>query len=198
MKALPRLFGVPCAFFVLALFTLPALAATDVVYIADIGGVIYEFNIGTGTSTPLLASSLLSGAVGLAQETNGDLLVSTVGSNAIRRIDHQTSALTVLSQGGLLQNPDLMGIIGSEVFVGDVVAQSIFGVNMTTGAQRTVAHGGLSNGGPWICAGTDGFIYSGRNDNSTVVRVNPVTGAENLVSSGGLLSNVLGIAYGPD
>jgi hypothetical protein len=179
-------------------FVLPALADSPTVYVADIGGVIYRYDVTTGNSGPLLASAQLNGAVGLAQEANGDLLVSTVGTNAIRRINHATNALTVLSQGGLLQNPDLMGLIGPEVFVNDIVAHAIFGVNTTTGAQRTVVSGGLSNGGPWMCSGSDGFLYVSRNSNSSVVRVNPANGAENVVSSAGLLSNIVGIAYGPD
>jgi sugar lactone lactonase YvrE len=181
-----------------AFWALSALADSPVVYVADIGGVIYQYNVTSGNAAPLLASSELNGAVGLAQEASGDLLVSTVGTNAIRRINHVTNALTVLSQGGLLQNPDLMGIVGPEVFVNDIVAHAIFGVNTTTGMQRTVVNGGLSNGGPWMCSGSDGFLYVSRNSNSTVVRVNPASGTENVVSTGGLLSNILGIAYGPD
>lgn len=200
MKALPRpsgmLFGLVT--FGLALLVLPALASTDTVYVADYAGIIYQYDVATGNSSVFVSTFDLYGAVGIVQEASGDLLVSTTNVKAIWRVNHLTKALTTVSQGGLLKNPDLMGIVGNEVFVADIVAHSIIAVNTTTGAQRTVVSGGLSNGGPWMCSGSDGFLYVSRNSNTTVVRVDPATGAEIVVSSGGLLSNILGITYGPD
>lgn len=176
----------------------PAGAATDTVYIADITGAVYQFDVASGNSSPYLINAQLQGAVGVVQEPSGDLLVSTTGSNTLWRIDHVSKALTVLSAHGLMQNPTLMGLIGPEAFVADPVALSIIGVNRSTGAQRTVVSGGLSNGGPWMCAGSDGFLYVSRNSNTTIVRVDPATGVEHGVAAGGQLSNILGITYGPD
>ena len=200
MKALLRPSGALFGFVALglALLVLPAFAGTDTVYVADYRQIIYQYDVATGNSSIYLGTFSLDGAVGIVQEASGDLLVSTTNVKAIWRVNHLTKALTTLSQGGLLKNPDLMGIVGNEVFVADIVAHSIIAVNTTTGAQRTVVSGGLSDGGPWMCSGSDGFLYVSRNSNTTVVRVDPATGSELVVSSSGLLSNILGITYGPD
>jgi hypothetical protein len=200
MKASPRPSGLrfASAALALALFALPAFAGTDTVYVVDINTGIFQLDVASSTSSPYLQVPQLMGAVGIVQEPTGDLLVSTTGSNTIWRINHTTLALTSLSSGGLLKNPDALGIVGNEVFVADPVADAILGVNRTTGAQRTVVSGGLSGGGPWMCAGADGFLYVSRNSNTTVVRVNPATGAEAVLASGGMLNNIIGITYGPD
>jgi len=179
-------------------FAPPASAGTETVYIADINGAVYQYDVASGNSSPYLINGQLQGAVGIVQEPTGDLLVSTVGSNTIWRIDHTTKAMTVVAANGLMQNPTLMGLIGPESFVADPVALKIIGVDRTTGAQRAVVNGGLSNGGPWMCAGSDGFLYVSRNSNTTIVRVDPSTGNEHGVAVGGQLSNILGITYGPD
>src|SRR5262245_54716748 len=200
MKAWPLPSGLRFVFvvFALALLAVPALAGTNTVYIADLAGIIYQYDVATGTSSVFTSTFTLYGAVGIVQEASGDLLVSTTNNPGIWRVNHVTKAVTILSQGSLLKNPDLMGIVGNEVFVADIVTHAIIGVNTTTGAERTVVSGGLSNGGPWMCSGSDGFLYVSSNSNTTIVRVDPATGEEIVIASGGLLGNILGITYGPD
>lgn len=198
MKALLRISALLFGLVVLVLPAGHAIAATNFVYLADFAGVIYRFDVAAGSSSVFTGSGHLMGAVGIVQETSGDLLVATVGTNTIWRINHLSKAITLLSANGLLKNPDLMGLVGNEVFVADIVAHSIIGVNTTTGAQRLVVQGGQSNGGPWMCSGPDGNLYVSVNATTRIVRVDPATGAEGVVSFGGLLSSILGITYGPD
>ena len=183
----------------LVLMTATACAshAATQVYVADlVGGRIYQLDVSSGISSIYASDPLLQGAVGLARETNGDFLVSTVGSKAVRRIDHVTKAVTTLTSGGFLQNPDGVALLGGELFVADPIAVAIIGVNTATGAQRIVKANGMSGGGPWLCAAPDGFLYVSRNDNSTIVRLNPTTGDETLVASN--LFGPGGIGVTPD
>ena len=145
------------------------------------------------------------GALGLALESDGHLLVGD-GVNGVIRVDPVSGATTPVASGGSLvlvldvavaPSGDLYVTDGS-VFAGG--ESKVVRVDPVSGAQTVVSSGGnlvlpagiaIEAGGSLLIA--DPSTIAGAPADQ-VLRVDPISGTQTVLSSGGLLSTPTGIA----
>jgi hypothetical protein len=141
------------------------------IHVTDRVSGIVSIDPGTGIQTLLVPSSALGGrtARGICLADDHTVAVTTTGSGigAVLTVDLRTRELTVISEGGLLENPACVAAgPGGTLYVGDQSANSapngsgsIVRVERS-GAQSLFANGELFQGPFDIAIASDGWVWT--------------------------------------
>jgi len=154
--------------------------------------------------------------LGVAVATSGQLLVLNISSSRqILRVNPLTGAQRVVTQGGLLKNPQALAISGNDLYVTDVATPDgnfgigrVIHVDALSGAQSVVAEGCYLVGPVGIAVDAQGQLIVGdpytKNSDSPdlydggFVRIDPATGHQTLLTRGeGSFVNPRGVAIVP-
>ncbi len=135
-----------------------------------------------------------------------DLAVLDSGRLSVLRVDEQTGAQAVVSNGGLLVAPTAIAALAS----GDVVVTdrgvdggpgSIIHIETSTGQQSVLASAGLLKDPTGVALAPDGALLvadEAAANSGALIRVDVATGGQSTVASGGLLVDPAAVAVGPD
>lgn len=195
--------------FVLALFAVIGAAGPEAVRAAvnqgdvlfcDLNGTLglAVYSPSNVTTQTVSNGNLIPTPTGVAVESPTSALVTNIGTGRVVRIDVNTGAQTLISQGGLLdQNPDgiTMGL-NSLAYVTVLQGARIVEIDLATGLQRLVSDGGLLNSAIFLAPLSPNLLVATGQEG--VIEVNISTGAQRQIASGGFLVSPQGVAVLPD
>jgi Ca2+-binding RTX toxin-like protein len=171
-----------------------------------LGGII-KVNPLTGDQTLISSEGSFVAPVGIAIDTNGDLIVADYeafgGSGGIIRVNPITGVQSTISSGGSFVDPYGIAIdTNGDLIVVDLNAfggsGGIIRVNPITGVQSTISSGGsfieplgiaIDANGDLIVTDFGSFLGTG-----SIIRVEPTTGTQTTISTGGILVDPIGVA----
>lgn len=148
-----------------------AVDRAGVIYVTDSRAGVVSIDPATGGQSLFLPPSALAGgsAAGICLADDSTLIVTTAGSNtgAVLSVRPRTREVSVLSQGGLLENPECVAVgPGGGLYVGDASASSapngsgsIVRVE-ASGAQSLFANGELFRSPFDIAVSRDGWVWT--------------------------------------
>jgi hypothetical protein len=163
----------------------------------------------TGIQTLVSTGGYFEGVRDVVVQANGTLLVGDRGYQAGSQyadgqliiVNPLTGNQTLLASGGLLRNPDHLGLTSN----GDIIiadhdgldgAGDVLRVNPLTGAQSIITADGYFEGGPsGIALDPSGIIFVSDANAKDIVGVDPVTGKQTLISVGGLFQSPQDMVY---
>lgn len=164
-----------------AAVNLPSASRSGVFRI-DHDGTVKKINTGTHFG---------DGPTGIVLGKDGHLYVSELGARAVIRVELQTGAETVVSQGGHFVSPS--GIARSadgHLLVVDHGADMVIHVDPGTGHQQVLSSGGHLQAPVDIAAEVDGKTLVVDMVGDKLIRVDPKTGAQTVLAQGGLLAGI--------
>ncbi len=198
--------GMPCGI---------ALTRQGEVFVANTRAVL-DIDLASGQIRTLSSGGNLLCPLGIALADNGGLFVlNRAFPNQIVRVNPQTGAQKVISQGRYLKSPQAIAVAGAALYVTDVATSDgnfgvgrVIEVDIHTGLQTVVSEGGylvgpvgiavddngqLIVGDPYIINPESPDLYDGG-----IVRIDPGTGDQTLVVRGqGSHVNPRGVAIVP-
>jgi len=134
----------------------------------------------------------------IAMASNGKILAIDAGEKALIEIDPVNKTQTLVSQAWYISEPSDMAIDGNDVvYIADVINNSIFSIDTTSGKQHLVSVGGLLQGYlNSIAIEADGSLLVSNTSSKIIVRVNPLTGAQQALTQAadGLNPNSITVA----
>jgi len=175
----------------------------------------------TGNQTVVLNADAQFGSqmalpLNSALDQNGNLLIANVpdggGVSGILNINSQTGATTVVSSGGIFSTIAPRGIYFNPAHPQDLLVtcddqstpslSELLDVNISTGAQKVLATGGLINYATAVTEDSAGDIFVADqmgtgHSSSSIIEISAVNGAMSTIASGGNLSTPQEILFVP-
>lgn len=164
-----------------AVVNLPSATSSGVFHV-DHDGNVDKINTGTHFG---------DGPMGIVLGKDGHLYVAELGARAVIRVDRNTGAETVVSQGGHFVSPS--GIARSadgHLLVVDHGSDKVIHVDPVTGQQHLVSSGGHLQAPVDIAQDETGKALVVDMVGDKLIRIDPKTGTQTIVAQGGLLSGI--------
>lgn len=168
---------------------LPSATPSGLFRIDHNTGVISKLNTGTHFG---------DGPMGVVIGTDGHYYVAELGARAVIRVDKDTGAETVVSQGGHFISPS--GIVRSSdghLLVVDHGSDTVIHVDPATGHQHLISSSGHLQAPVDIAVDANGKILVVDLMGDKLIRIEPTTGVQTVIVEGGLLAGVRSVkVYG--
>ena len=167
-----------------AVVNLPS-AASSGVFRVDHDGEVSKINAGTHFG---------DGPTGIVLGKDGNLYVAELGARAVIRVDPETGAETVVSQGGHFASPS--GIARSNdghLLVVDHGSDKVIHVDPASGDQHVIASRGELHAPVDIAQDAEGKILIADMVGDKLIRIDPKTGVQTVIAQGGLLAGIRSI-----
>ena len=134
------------------------------------------------------------GPTGIVLGKDGNLYVAELGARAVIRVDPETGAETVVSQGGHFASPS--GIARSNdghLLVVDHGSDKVIHVDPASGDQHVIASRGELHAPVDIAQDAEGKILIADMVGDKLIRIDPKTGVQTVIAQGGLLAGIRSI-----
>jgi streptogramin lyase len=165
-----------------AVVNLPSATSSGLFLVDHDNGTINKFNTG---------SHFGDGPTGVVVGKDGHFYVSHLGTPMVIRVDKNTGAETVVTQGGHLQSPSGIAVSkDGHLLVSDFGADAVIHIEPTTGHQSVVAAGGKLKSPFDIAVEPSGSILVVDIVGDKLIRIDPKTGTQAVLAQGGLLSGI--------
>jgi FtsP/CotA-like multicopper oxidase with cupredoxin domain/sugar lactone lactonase YvrE len=165
----------------LAVVALPS-ATPGGLFLVDHDGTIVKNNTGT---------HLGDGAMGVVIGKDGHFYVAERKARAVIRVDKDTGAETVVSQGGHFLSPSGIALsTEGHLLVVDHGSDKVIHVDPTAGTQSVISSGGQLQAPVDIAVDANGRILVVDLAGDKLIRIEPATGAQTVIAQGGLLASL--------
>jgi FtsP/CotA-like multicopper oxidase with cupredoxin domain/sugar lactone lactonase YvrE len=131
------------------------------------------------------------GPMGVVIGKDGHYYVAELGARAVIRVDKNTGAETVVSQGGHFISPSGIALSGDgHLLVVDHGSDKVIHVDPATGHQHVISSGGHLQAPVDIAVDANGKTLVVDLVGDKLIRIEPATGAQTVIAQGGLLAGV--------
>jgi len=161
---------------------LPSATPSGLFRVADSDGAITKLNTGTHFG---------DGPMGVVIGKDGHYYVAELGARAVIRVDQNTGAETVVSQGGHFISPSGIALSSDgHLLVVDHGSDKVIHVDPATGHQHVISSGGQLQAPVDIAVDADGKILVVDLVGDKLIRIEPTTGVQAVIAQGGLLAGI--------
>jgi FtsP/CotA-like multicopper oxidase with cupredoxin domain/sugar lactone lactonase YvrE len=165
-----------------AVVNLPSATPSGLFLVDHDNGTITKFNTGTHFG---------DGPTGVVIGKDGHFYVSHLGTPMVLRVDKNTGAETVVSQGGHLISPSGIALSkDGHLLVVDFGADAVIHVDPANGHQHVISSGGHLKSPVDIAVDPNGRILVVDMAGDKLIRIEPTTGAQTVLAQGGLLAGI--------
>jgi len=161
---------------------LPSATQSGLFLIDHESGAISKLNTGTHFG---------DGPMGVVIGKDGHYYIAELGARGVIRVDKNTGAETVVSQGGHFISPSGIALSSDgHLLVVDHGSDKVIHVDPATGHQHVISSGGHLQAPVDIAVDANGKILVVDLVGDKLIRIEPTTGAQTVIAQGGLLAGI--------